>query len=275
MFLKIGASLLLNFTETNSIKDFIIKVAQRGLKVVELVAEPPYCFLDSIKKEERIKIISQAKKSCIDLTVHATFSDINIAAINPNVRSFALSEIKKNIDFAQEINAKILTIHPGEYGASGITYPELTKKLNFESLEEISCYAEEKEVLIGLENMPNMPREHLEDNKSPIEIAKIIQEIRNKFLGITWDVGHSNTTMFSLSDFFINFKENLSHIHLHDNHGPGEGWTDTHLEIGKGTTNWKELFELLNSINFSKTMIFELKSWELIDNSISYLSKII
>jgi len=273
--LKLGASLLLNFTQTNSIEDFIIKVAQRGLTVVELVAEPPYCFLDSIKKEVRSKITSQAKKSHIDLTVHATFSDINIAAINPNVRSFALCEIKKSIDFAQDIDAKIVTIHPGEFGALGITYPEMTKKLNFESLEEISCYAEEKEVLVGLENMPKMPGEQLADNKSPIKIAKIIQEIGNKFLGVTWDVGHSNTTKFSLLEFFTNYKEKLSHIHLHDNHGPGEGWTDTHLGIGKGTTNWKELFELLNTINYSKTMVFELKSWELIDNSISYLSNII
>lgn len=273
--MKIGASLLLNFTETNSIEDFIFKVAQRGLKVVELVAEPPYCFLDSITKEERNEITSQAKKSCIDLTVHATFSDINIAAINPNVRSFAIREVKKSINFAQDIDANVVTIHPGEFGALGITYPEKTKQFNFESLEEISCYAEEKEVLVSLENMPKMPGEQLVDNKSPIKIAKIVQEIGNKFLGITWDVGHSNTTEFSLSDFFTNFKEKLSHIHLHDNHGPSEGWTDTHLEIGKGTTNWKELFQLLNKINFSKTMVFELKSWELIDNSISYLSNII
>ena len=273
--MKLGASLLLNFQGLISIPEFINQIASKKLQIAELVAEPPYCFIDSINTNQREEIALTAQNLEIDLTVHATFSDINIAAINPNVRNFAINEIKRCIDFASEINAEIVTIHPGDHGAVGFSYKEKTSKYNFDSLEKITTYAEEQKIRIGLENMPNMPGNQFKDTLSPKELSNIAKKIDNKYFGITWDVGHSNTTNFSLEEFYSYSKDYLFHLHLHDNHGPGEGWRDLHLELGKGTVNWTELFTILKTTNYRSSMVFELSSWELVEKSMEYIKDLI
>ena len=272
--MKLGASLLLNFQGLISIPEFINQISFMELTVAELVAEPPYCFIDSIDSRQREEIALTAQNLAIELTIHATFSDINIAAINPNVRDFAVNEIKKCIDFASEINSKLVTIHPGNYGAVGLSYKEKTTEFNFESIEKIVNYAEEQKIKIGLENMPTMPGEQFADRFSPKELSNIAKKINNKYFGITWDVGHSNTMDYCLEEFYNNCKEHLIHLHLHDNDGPGEGWRDLHLELGKGTIKWAELFTILKSNNYNSTMVFELNSWEQVENSMNYIREL-
>ena len=54
--MKIGTSFVLNFNEKMSIIEFIKKAHEMGLKVVELVAEPPHCHIDSIDEITRVRI---------------------------------------------------------------------------------------------------------------------------------------------------------------------------------------------------------------------------
>lgn len=271
--MKIGTSFVLNFSESISITEFIKKSHERGLKVVELVAEPPHCHIDSINETTRTEIKKFAEELDIELTVHSIFSDINIAAVNENACNFALQESKKSIDFARDIGSKIVTIHPGTLGAIGASYPKITRERNFKSIKELTKYASTRDVIVGLENMPIMPINQLEDAISPHNILKIVKTIDSANLRITWDVGHSHTTQYSFEEFFNSFKDHVVHFHLHDNHGPVEGWCDTHLEVGKGTINWKSFCEQVTSLDSDITMVFELDNWEKIDNSFELLSK--
>ena len=271
--MKIGASFTLNFAEELSITEYLTKAKSFGLQVVELVAEPPYCFISDIDQISREKIKLHAQKLEMDLTVHATFSDINIAALNENIRHFAISEIKKCIDFSKDIGSKIVTIHPGDFGALGHYNPELSYKRNFQSIKELTEYAEKMGVIIGLENMPIMPSNQLVDAYSPSKIQEIVDTINSDYLKITWDVGHSHTTNFSFDDFFEAFKDQVIHFHLHDNDGPQDGWCDTHLELHKGTMNWQLFFKQILTLKKDFTMVLELDTWEKISNSIELINK--
>ncbi|MHA1306700.1 MAG: sugar phosphate isomerase/epimerase family protein [Candidatus Heimdallarchaeota archaeon] len=273
--MKIGASFLLNFQEKGTILEFLEQVSNRKLSVVEIVAEPPYCFLDDIDLTEREKIRDFAIEHNLELTVHGSFSDLNIGAYNDNVRNFTLSEIKKSIQFASDIGAKIVTIHPAEFGAIGHTYPEVIKKNNIESVKILTLFAAELDVQIGFENMPIFTWNQLTESYDPKEIRAVIESINLSNLGITWDVGHSNTTKMSMNEFYNQFKDHLIHIHLHDNAGPNDGWSDTHLEIGKGTIDWQKFFDFLIKMNYQGSLVFELNSWEKIDNSLVYLKNIL
>lgn len=273
--MKIGASFLLNFQEKKSIIEFLEQAALRKLPVVEIVTEPPHCFLDDLDPSEREKIRNYARENQIELTIHGSFSDLNIGAYNNNVRNFTLNEIKKSIIFAKDIGAKIVTIHPAEFGAIGHTYPETIRKNNIDSVKELALFAEEYNVKIGYENMPIFTWNQLIESYDPKEIKSIIDSINLPNLGITWDIGHSNTTKISMSEYFTQFKDWLIHIHLHDNAGPIEGWNDTHMEVGKGTINWQEVFAYLTEMNFDGTLVFELNTWAKIDNSLNYLKNIL
>jgi len=264
----------MNFSNISTISDFLQYATDKQFKVVELVAEPPFCFLGNFDSLQRSAIKKEAADLGLELTVHATFSDINIAAFNPHIREASQNIVLKSIDFASDIDASIVTIHPGELSAGGAYYPEIVIENNRIALNNFAEYAKTKNIRIGYENFPLLPWNQFEDGYSPYKIKDLIQMINNENLGITWDIGHSNTTNFKMNEFFDCFKEHLFHLHFHDNNGPTNGWTDTHSEVGSGTIDWQELLTFLKSINYQDSIIFELDSKEKIENSFNYIQSL-
>ncbi|MBK5113638.1 MAG: sugar phosphate isomerase/epimerase [Candidatus Heimdallarchaeota archaeon] len=272
--MKLGISLGLNFTGVASISEFLKFAHKKELSTVELVAEPPYCHISSFSIEEKKAIKNEAIDLGLELTLHATFSDVNIAAFNKTIRLFSLKIMKECIDFSQEIGSRVITIHPGELSAGGHTFPQVVIKNNFAAFEEIAEYVENKDVIVGYENMPIFTWTQFEECYAPELISQIVKEINSESLGITWDIGHSNTTKYSQLDFLDCFKSKLVHIHIHDNAGHIEGWKDTHLEIGKGTILWKSLLAEIKKTNYNGSYILEQNSKSSINNSLEYLSQL-
>ena len=48
-------------------------------------------------------------------SVHAKYFENNISSLNPYMRESSLIQIKDDIIFAEEIESKVVTVHPGEY----------------------------------------------------------------------------------------------------------------------------------------------------------------
>ncbi len=272
--MKLGISFGLNFKGIKTINDFLQFAHKKELSAVELVAEPPYCIIETIFSEEREKIKLLALDLGLELSVHATFSDINIAAFNDNIRLFSLDIMKDCIDFSHDLGSKIVTIHPGELSAGGHTFPEIVVENSFNSFKELAHYTEEKDVTIGYENMPIFPWTQYKECFAPEPISQVINEINSKSLGITWDIGHSNTTKFPQSDFLKYFRSKLIHIHIHDNNGHISGWKDTHTPIGKGTIQWKTLLSEIKKSHYNGLYIMELDSENQINESLEFLSQL-
>ncbi|MHA1171003.1 MAG: sugar phosphate isomerase/epimerase family protein [Candidatus Heimdallarchaeota archaeon] len=272
--MKLGISLGLNFTDVATISEFLQFAHKKELSVVELIAEPPFCHISSLSPDARKNIKQEALNLGLELSIHATFSDVNIAAFNENIRLFSLKIMKDCIDFSQEIGSEIVTIHPGELSAAGHTYPKEVISNNYSSFKELATYVEYKEIKIGYENMPIFPWTQFEECYAPEPISLLVDKINSKSLGITWDIGHSNTTEFSQMDFLDLFKSKLVHIHIHDNAGPAKGWTDTHQEIGKGNIQWKALLSKIKKANFKGSYILELSNKSKINNSLEYISQL-
>jgi len=272
--LKLGISLVMNFSGVKTISDFLQFAYEKELSIVELVAEPPFCHVSSLSPKARNGIKQEALDLGLELTIHATFSDVNIAAFNENIRLFSLKIMKECIDFSQEIGSEIVTIHPGELSAAGHTFPKEVINNNYSSFKELAIYAEDKEIVIGYENMPIFTWTQFEECYAPEPISQLINQINSKSLGITWDIGHSNTTEFSQIEFLNSFKSKLVNIHIHDNEGPREGWTDAHLEMGKGSIQWKSLLDEIKKTNFDGSYILELNNKSKINSSLEYLSQL-
>ncbi|MHA1213092.1 MAG: sugar phosphate isomerase/epimerase family protein [Candidatus Heimdallarchaeota archaeon] len=273
--MKFGISLVMNFKAMSDISEFLNYAHEQTFQTVELVAEPPYCQIDQLNEKDREEIRSQAKDLGLELTVHATFSDLNIAAYNQRVREFAQRIVKDCIDFAADIDAHIVTVHPGELSAGGSCFPESILENNIKALQQFAEFAYSKNVKISYENNPIFTWNQIEESYDPYKIKALLEKVDAQNLGITWDVGHSNTTNFKMNEYFNCFKDRLLHIHLHDNHGPGKGWRDTHLEIGKGIIDWIEIIGYLKKIDFQGSCIFELNTREKIEASLQYISKLL
>ncbi|MBU7038571.1 MAG: sugar phosphate isomerase/epimerase [Theionarchaea archaeon] len=182
------------------------------------------------------------------ISFHAPFSDLNIMSLNRAIRSESLSQISKNIEMAVTYDAETVCIHPGHLSPLGMHFPKKVQAVQKESLEILARTAEDQNVKLGVENMPLFP---ILSCRTPQEIEHLVRAVDSEYLGITFDVGHANTTR--TVEEFLDLKEFVVAVHLHDNFGD----RDSHLALGDGNTNLDFMKELKD-----KRLIIEVYTYE-------------
>ncbi|WP_423792224.1 sugar phosphate isomerase/epimerase family protein [Methanocaldococcus indicus] len=223
----------------------IEKIVENNFKYWEVVCEGHHYLTP-----KNIKTLLRFRDEYnISYTVHAPFSDLNPASMNEKVRKLVIECISDAIEGAYELDANIVVIHPGYI-------PELWKDFkddildnNFTTILKIVEIAEDYDIILGLENMPNFRGvlcQKLED------VLEIIREIDSKHLKMTLDVGHANT-VGDVKDFI---NKEIVHIHIHDNNGV----EDEHLPVGEGNINFEEFFKELKKINYKGILTLENKN---------------
>ena len=181
-------------------------------------------------------------------TVHAPFADINIAAPSKTIRGTVLKILEKSIRCASEIDAKLWVFHPGVKTGVTYFYPGLEWRLNIESTRKLLRLAEEHNIKIAIENVPE-PYPFLLNSVE--QFSKFYEEL-GEDLGFTLDVGHANLNG-QIEEFLKNFQQRLVHMHVSDNHGD----YDAHLGIGYGNINWKNVAETIKAVKFNGSIVVE------------------
>ena len=85
--------------------------------------------------------------------------------------------------------------------------------------------------------------------RTPSEIFGMVEAVSRENIGMTFDIGHSNT-VGNVPDF-LKEKAKFTHIHVHDNHGI----KDEHLEVGVGTVAWDKALSALK--DYRNVMVVE------------------
>jgi sugar phosphate isomerase/epimerase len=153
--------------------------------------------------------------------------------------------VKRAIDFAVQIDAVHITIHPGPN-----RWPDVWPQLERQALEaqrraflEVGAYAGQAGIQVGIENL--LPgADCLPGYDDLSEIHKILE--RQPELGVTLDVGHLQIARLSPASIIRRLGQRLNHLHLHDNHGK---W-DEHLPVGEGLIAWEPLCQALLEIDY-------------------------
>jgi len=187
---------------------------------------------NSLKLDEhRIQSLRKLKQERnLRVTVHAPFTDVNIASLVPEVRQMAMRRLEQSMRHASQLEAEVWVMHPGLRGALTAFYPEKEWRLNVEAIASLAALAQEMGVQMCLENMPRGFSVLMSDHES---FNRIHDELGWERFKIVLDIGHANTTG-AVSTFLDRFSSQIVHVHAHDN----QGRLDTHDEIGKGTVNW-------------------------------------
>jgi sugar phosphate isomerase/epimerase len=133
-----------------------------------------------------------------------------------------------------------------------------------ELLKRIIDKAREKKTAICLENLS----ENWHDLKCPFSELPL--------LNLTLDVGHAELLRKENTSFgFIKkYPDRIKHVHLHDNLGGDTPDSDLHLPPGKGSVEFKDIFDALNRIDYKKTATLELKPRE-IKSCLEFVRKLI
>ena len=212
--MKLGFTTLSMFMDDNI---RIIKTAhENNFEMIEILGESPF-----FKKEN-----TMAFKDCgLEVTV-----DINIASLNEGIKNESVKQMKECIDYAQSINARAITVHPGKIGRNDPPLRKAAMELACESISELVDYSEN--VIISVENMP-VRQAFLGNSTEELELIQT-----ETGCGLTIDIGHGNTT--GNNEELLELK-NITYCHLNDN----DGLKDQHIPLGDGTLD----LDILKKIN--------------------------
>ncbi|MGA2935264.1 MAG: sugar phosphate isomerase/epimerase family protein [Methanomicrobiales archaeon] len=207
-------------------KSWVFSLEEIGYRGWEVVADGACSF----EQDENIREVAEiAGSTGLSLSVHAPYSDLNLASLNYPIWRESIRQALTCIDRAAELTDRV-TVHPGYLSPVGKLLPDRTWALQKSALTEIGAFAADRGVQVFLENMGGL-KEVL--CRFPDEILGMIDGVRG--VGFTLDVGHAHTV--GKVREFLRVLPSANHLHIHDNHGTA----DQHLALGDGTISWDEV----------------------------------
>ncbi len=161
----------------------------QGLNHIELDADMPNPYA-SVTKEERDAIKAKAEEYDITLSVHLSYSGIGsgVACVQKEDRQKAVELQKLYIDFAKDIGAKHVNMHPGT-APFYMAGPEWMKQIEpalIESIVELANYG--GDINFHVENNVSFDTLYVE----PEDGIRLVQKCRKKGAEVYYnlDIGH-------------------------------------------------------------------------------------
>ncbi|MBO5742996.1 MAG: sugar phosphate isomerase/epimerase [Clostridia bacterium] len=192
-------------------------------------------------------VLEEQKKLGFEIkTAHLPIiADYDLSNLNEEKRLEAIEKQKEAIEFSKHLGYSIVVLHPD---SGKIPEEDYEKRHNalIKSLKDFAPWCRERGIKIALENLTQVSS--VQTSK---ELLKIIEAVGEDNLGICFDVNH----LFKEThrEFIKNAGKYILTMHTTDN----DGELEKHWFPGDGVINWRELFELLDEINYDSTMICE------------------
>jgi sugar phosphate isomerase/epimerase len=203
----------------------------------------------ALTKENTGDLVDLRRSLGIEYTVHSPIADINISAVNEDFRRMTIDRLKKSLQHAGMIGARLWIFHPGIYSGLGLFYPDKDMENCVKSVNELFEFAQRIGIRIGIENMPDLVMFLL---RGTDDFSRFYELAGNKAPELVLDIGHANTTN-EIERFFERQGKRIAHLHAHDN----DGRTDSHDRIGYGTVPWKAVASRLSRLEFEGTVMIE------------------
>ena len=243
--MKIGASTLATFK--NSLDDSLEFIESLGIKYVELLHQYP-------TEEFDLDILNSFN---LDYTIHAPFMDVNIAALGSKSRANSIEQIKDSIDLANQIDAKVVVVHPGLIPFLAREMPEEVYKVSDNSIKEIGDYSQDSGVNTTIENMPAFETMIYQD------MNRLNETLVEFDMGMTFDIGHAHHSGISPDETYF---DSIKHIHAHDNMGD----EDSHLALGEGNIQLKDIITTFENKKYDGIYMIEVNNKDSIKKSLEF-----
>lgn len=203
---------------------------------------------------------------------HGNFK-VPIASDVPEIRKKGVGYVYSEIDVAAKLGAPLI-LHAG-----GIVEPRDVKgskerALNgyIDSLKDLSAYAEEKGVVLWLENLCNYKKFHpfyyIFTNLA--EYERVFSEIKSENVKMIFDVCHETVGGGDPIEVFDRLKDKIVSFSFSDT----DGVRDSHWPLGKGVVNYRSLLNAIQSADWRGVVSFETRGGVLYQN-VEYLNQLI
>ncbi len=250
------------------ITEFVERVADE-FQVIELVSEYPHVYYGLRNVDCLLELKDQYN---LTYTMHAPFCSLNLAGINPSLKKASVNEIVNSISYAKDLDCDLIVVHPGvvSYPRGIKQFEAIAKSNQFESFSTICEKAEEEKMVVCVENMPRQPPAFIDTWRGD-GIVQLVDELASKWLKITMDIGHCNTTDIPVAKMIHTFGGRIKHVHIHDN----DGIRESHSIVGQGTVNWNEVIRALRKIKYNGFLIDEHRTIEGFEKGRTFLAPLL
>lgn len=182
----------------------------------------------------------------IEFVLHLPFGPLS-DLMNEEQESMIIQRMKDGIDFGKKFNVNKFTLHLGSYNNEQLGRKYFVNKC-IRIMKELCLHAYPANVMI--ENMPG----YNELGYSPLEIKEILEGTNMPNAKFIIDFGHANVSKYSIKEYLYTLKDYLLHTHISDN----DGSCDQHKPIGYGNIDYKEVYSLMNEVNYEELYCLEI-----------------
>jgi len=197
------------------------------------------------------------------LTVHGPFLDLNPATWDSEVRRVTALRFHQAWCAGRALGAEKLVLHTGFMPRANVIEGWAPRVADFFG----EFMATHGDMPVALENV-------LDPYWEPM--LEVWQRVRHPGFGLCLDVGHAHCYSLQAATAWADgLLPALTHVHLHDNHGPRplDAVADAHLALGDGTLPLKPLMAILGQRS-DLTYTIECASRDAVRKSLEALEKI-
>ncbi|MNW25518.1 endonuclease IV [compost metagenome] len=229
---------------TRSVEENVERLMEHGADKIELL-------MDGIQwdqMDEQIRAMKSVLRSYpVAFSVHPPAWDTNLTSENQAIREATYEEYKKAIEFAHEIEAEHVVIHPG-FSFSPAFDKAVAQQRAQQYLDQLASVARTLGVKLAVENVGYQGASIYTEQ----EYVHCLDGM-DSTLGYLIDTGHAHLNGWDIPTMIRNVKERLCSVHMHDNSGKG----DEHLPIGEGSILWQPIYDALREVEAPCQLILE------------------
>lgn len=211
--------------------------------------------------KETKEILKNLKGIC---TMHGAFFNLQIMARDPWIVDVCKKRMIQSLEIADQLGAKRLVFHANypPHPSQGHRQRFLETQLRY--WPELLRKAETYGIQMLLENTQEPEPGYLYD---------ILHQLGSPYLKACYDTGHSNCfthTKIPPHQWVEGLNEQLTYIHLHDNHGE----RDEHIAFTDGEQNFDHFFPALEALPEYPWINIEVKTKEAFARSVEGLQSL-
>jgi sugar phosphate isomerase/epimerase len=232
-----------------SIEQALVHHKSLGFRALEM--DCPWHFFSNFNSQE-MKILLKQK----DIAVHLHIRPLDVASfVQKTIYEKECLEFQRAIDVGSEIGASQVSIHPLYFGSQKLKRElkekgvSLLRLLVTKGVERASAVG----IAFSIESFCYRPFVFY----SPQEFKEFLDEAPG--LGVILETGHLFQMGFNLSEMVALFGNKIRDVHVHDATQEKDFEKSTHLPLGKGLINFKDLLSDLRSIGYDGWLTLEIK----------------
>lgn len=218
-----------------------------GVDAVEIFCTPRHLDVNDPESVQKAGM-SLREMGFRAISMHAPSNVGDLSSTDENEREDTVLSCQRVLDAAMLMGARTVTFHPssieGEQSEADERWPAL-----FETLREISGYAEDRDIRIAIENFPAPFF-----GSDPREMHDKLVELAIPNVGMCLDLGHAFVGGH-LPGAIEDFGDKIFSIHASDNRGK----VDEHLPPGRGDMPWDQVFESLRQSGYEGPFVVEVR----------------